>query len=216
MALRMKEFVKRYGERYSQELGINLKKESFKWFLASVLLGVRISEKIALNTYREFDKRDITMPKKILNAGWNKLVEVLDAGGYVRYDFKTADKLFEVAENLIKNYGTLEKLHSAAKDPADLERKLKSLGKGIGEITVNIFLREMRDIWDKAEPEVKGLALQAAKNLGIKDVKKYWKENLSKINFVCFETALLRLGKDFCRKGKCSICPVKYLCALES
>ena len=40
---------------YSEELGIYLKnandKELFKWFLASILLGARISETIAKNTY---------------------------------------------------------------------------------------------------------------------------------------------------------------------
>jgi len=28
-------------------------------------------------------------PEKILEAGWDKLVEVLDRGHYVRYDFST-------------------------------------------------------------------------------------------------------------------------------
>jgi len=43
-------------ESYSEELGINLKSRKsekiFKWFLASILYGARISETIAKNTYR--------------------------------------------------------------------------------------------------------------------------------------------------------------------
>ena len=47
--------LKRFGQTYSEELGINLKagksSEIFKWFLASILFGARISEAIAKNTY---------------------------------------------------------------------------------------------------------------------------------------------------------------------
>ena len=43
---------------YSEELGIALGKgtdtELFKWFLASILFGARISETIAENTYKAF------------------------------------------------------------------------------------------------------------------------------------------------------------------
>ena len=42
---------------YAEDLGINLKEQSgrFKWFLASILFGARISEKIAANTYKSFE-----------------------------------------------------------------------------------------------------------------------------------------------------------------
>jgi len=32
--------------------------------------------------------------------GWNKLVEVLDEGGYPRYDYKTADILLDITKKL--------------------------------------------------------------------------------------------------------------------
>ena len=208
----MRDFVKGYGKKYSKMLGIDLKNKPFKWFLASMLFGARITEKIAVNTYREFDSKKIVTPKKIVEAGWDRLVKILDKGGYVRYDFKTADKLLEVSENLIKNYGDLNNLHKKAINSKDLEDKLKKLGKGVGDITVGIFLREMKDVWEKARPEPRGLVLLAAKNLGIKDLEKYWKKNLSDFEFSEFETALMRLGKDFCRKKKCSFCPLKKMC----
>lgn len=112
---------------YSEELGINLssRKESevFKWFLASVLFGARISENIAKNTYRAFVKYDILTPKKILDAGWDELVNVLDEGGYVRYDFSTADKLLGICKTLLEKYGCLTNLHKKAENPRDLEKK---------------------------------------------------------------------------------------------
>ena len=46
------------GGRYATALGINLsgggEPEVFKWFLASILYGARISQDIAAQTYREF------------------------------------------------------------------------------------------------------------------------------------------------------------------
>jgi len=47
--------------------------------------------------------------------------------------------------NLIANYeGNLSLLHDQASSSSDLEKRLKELGKGIGDVTVSIFLRELR------------------------------------------------------------------------
>jgi endonuclease III len=215
--------VSKLGGRFASELGIDLRTAIgvFKWFLASVLFGARISEKIVINTYKEFEKMGITSPKKILDTGWDGLVRVLDTGGYARYDFKTATKLLAISESLIKNYdASLLNLYKMARDETDLENKLKALGKGIGNVTVNIFLRELRGIWEKANPEPQKLVLLGAKNLGllskedgIDKLKSIWEENQIKgRDFADFEVALLRLGKNFCRKKRCNICPVVHEC----
>ncbi len=145
------------GGKFSRELGISLaggrSAEIFKWFLASILFGARISEAIAVRTYSEFKREGLLDARRIVARGWDGLVAVLDAGGYVRYDFKTATKLLDVCGALVKNYhGDLNALHAAALDTADLEERLRALGKGIGDVTVNIFLRELRGVWSKAEP----------------------------------------------------------------
>jgi endonuclease III len=212
--------LKELGVKFSAALGINLKssksEEVFKWFLASILFGARISETIAVNTYKEFERRQLLSPDSILRAGWDKLVEILDAGGYVRYDFKTATKLLEIMKNLKVRYnGDLNLLHKKSKDSNDLEKNLQNLGKGIGEITANIFLRELRGIWKKAEPYPSDLVILASKKSGLisPDIKS--KEKILKLlkslwqrykirgrDFVDFEAALLRSGKDYYRKGK--------------
>ena len=76
---------------YSQELGIELSRRRdamyFRWFLARILLGGRISETITKNTYRAFIHHGLTTPRKILGAGWGFLVKsIMREGGYVRYD----------------------------------------------------------------------------------------------------------------------------------
>ena len=221
--------VQNLGERFSTSLGIDLSRanstEIFKWFLASILFGARISESIVVKTYKQFEEEEVLSCQKILDTGWDGLVRILDDGGYVRYDFKTATKLLEIMETVQKQYkGDLNQLHNEAKDSFDLEKRLKNLGKGIGDVTVNIFLRELRGTWRKANPYPGELVILAAKNLKLGSQTKSVKQILNELKsvwqkypvegktFIDFETALLRLGKDFCRKGKCEICVVKNFC----
>jgi len=214
--------IQQFGQKYSEILGINLKSEKkeevFKWFLASILFGAPITENAVIKTYKCLEKYKVLTPDKILETGWDGLVKILDEGSYTRYDFKTANKLLAVMNNLMKKYeGNLNLLHEYASDSLDLEKRLKGLGKGVGEVTVSIFLRELRGLWKKANPRPTPLVVLAARNLGIteeetpekalKDLKEIWKKNeISGKDFVNFETALLRLGKDFCRKKKCDTC----------
>ncbi len=134
---------------HSEELGINLKsgKESelFKWFLACLLFGKPIQQEVAKRTYLEFEKEELLAPQKILEAGWDKLVEVLDRGHYVRYDFSTATKLLEISKELKEGYGNLTNLLRSAKSEIDLEKKLQGF-KGIGPVTTRIFLRELKKL----------------------------------------------------------------------
>ncbi len=197
-----------FGQTYSEELGINLKSkkssEIFKWFLASILFGARISETIAKNTYRALVRHGWLTPQKIQKTSWEDLIHyVMGEGGYVRYDGKTSAKLHDVCGKLISDYNAnLNNLHEAAKDSADLERRLQEF-KGIGPTTTNIFLRELRGIWKKANPELSPFVLLAAKKLKIADPRKYWMRHKVKgYRFSNFEAALLRLGKDWFRKGK--------------
>jgi len=217
--------VEKLGGKYSEALGINLEsgreEEIFKWFLASILFGAPITETSVLKTYKCFEKYNVLTPKKILETGWDGLVRILDEGSYTRYDFKTADKLLEVMRNLLEKHGgKLTSLHEKALTPHELENMIKGLGKGVGDVTVSIFLRELRGIWDKAKPNPTSLVILAAKNLGLvnekssksflQQLEEFWTKNsIPNKSFVNFETALLRLGKNYCRKMKCTVCPLK-------
>ena len=185
---------------YSEELKIDLTqpKGRFQWFLASILFGARISEKIACRTYLALQKSGIDTHDKILSAGWDELVRLLDEGGYVRYDFSTATKLIDIMSSLKETYGTLEDLYQQSSDTADLDIRLREF-KGIGSVTAQIFLREMRGIWD-IHPEVSDKALKMAIWLGI-DLDEFSGESLSRA-----ETALIKLYLRYCRKKRCSTC----------
>jgi endonuclease III len=189
---------------YPQELGLEIEKpeDKFKWFLASILFSKRISSEIAKRTYRRFEAEGITTLEAIINAGWDKLVEILDAGGYVRYDFSTASNLLGIANELNQKYGSLENLYDQAKDSKDLEKKLTEF-KGIGPTTVSIFLRELKLVWEKANPPISPLAKEVAARLGLE------KEVLDDLSL---ESRLVKLNLEFCKRKRCSDCFVKEMC----
>jgi len=223
-----KKLIQALGGRFSASLGIDLASgysgEIFKWFLASILFGARIGEKIAANTYREFARKDVVTPQSVLDTGWDGLVEILDSGGYVRYDFKTATQLLEIMGTLQERYaGDLNLLHQQAIDERDLESRLMEF-KGIGPVTTNIFLRELRGVWEKADPLPSDLVILAARNLGLTtyagqtteeraqllfDLREAFPEPLI---FADFESALVRLGKEWCRKERHAHCPIREWC----
>jgi len=190
-----KELIKNFGVTFSSSLGIDLQEgreeEIFKWLLASVLFGKRISFQIAAKTYEQFKFSNVLTPKAIRNTGWDGLVKILDDGGYVRYDFSTASKLLALVEELQHKYGSLTHLHRQAKDSKDLESKIMEF-KGIGPVTTNIFLRELRTIWKKADPEPLDFVKNYAADLGI-DLRGFRRK--TKL-FVRLEAALIRSCKQ--------------------
>ena len=189
-------------QSYSKELGLDLSKaeDRFKWFLASILFAKRISAETAKETYLYFEQEDLTSPDAILEAGWDRLVEVLDSGGYTRYDFSTATNLLGIAKMLKEKYGDLERLHAESSSPTDLERRLQEF-KGVGPVGVNIFLRELRGIWEKAKPKPSPLAVATAQKIGLnlEDAERY-------------ESQLVRLNLEYCKKHRTSECPLKGNC----
>lgn len=190
-------------QSYSDELCLDLAKpeDRFKWFLASLLFAKRISAKTAKVTYLYFQQEKLTTPDAILHAGWERLVEVLDSGGYIRYDFSTATKLLRIMKTLKEKYGNLERIHAESSSPSDLEKRLQDF-KGIGPVGVNIFLRELRGIWEKAKSPPFPMAVLTAQRIGLdpEDIERY-------------ESQLVRLNLEFCKKHRHSECPLGNNCA---
>ncbi|MGQ9759467.1 MAG: hypothetical protein ACUVQ5_02700 [Candidatus Methanomethylicaceae archaeon] len=190
-------FVKEMGKPYSETLSIRLEegdRECFKWFLAAFLYAKPIREESATKTYKLFEEYGLSDPESILKAGWDRIVEVLDEGGYTRYDFSTADRLLEICRNLLERYnGSLKELHDRAKGRGDLEEMLRGLGNGIGPVTVSVFLRDMRMVWGKADPSPTPRVKEVMKELGIEDIEEFAKR--CGVNRVEAETALHRYSR---------------------
>ena len=179
---------------YSEELGLDLgsgrEQDLFLWFLASILFGQRISETIARNTYRSFVRHGLTSPQKIIAAGWEYLVNpVMREGGYVRYDESKSTKILRDCAMLLDLYGgSLKRMHDTARDTSDLEARLLAF-YGVGPVTMNIFLRELRPYWPKADPAPLPFPRPLARRLGV-DLGQY---DRKRIEFVRLEAGLIRL-----------------------
>jgi endonuclease III len=207
----LKELLKQYGRLYSEELGIDASKEPFKWLLASMLFGARISTSIAKKTYEEYEKAGLTSPEKLTSTDMKTLIEIHGRGGYARYDGITAEYVTGVARKLLADYdGKIENLDRVSRGSEDLEHRLEEF-RGIGPVTANIFLRELRGVWKNADPQPTDIEILAAKNLGIEASKKdtleklkeFWDKNAVKgYSFRNFEAALVRSGLELRRKNQ--------------
>ena len=135
---------------YAEELGIDLSSkqeaEYFKWFLACLLFGKPIQQEVAKRTYFEFVNDGLTNPDAIIQAGWDKLVEILDKGHYVRFAYSTATKLLDVCRALKEKYGTITNLLKQVQSIDELSSHLQEF-KGIGQKTAEIFLRDIRPVF---------------------------------------------------------------------
>lgn len=131
---------------FAKDLGIALESheetEYFKWFLACLLFGKPVQQEVAKRAFLELVDNGITSPEAIHDAGWDKLVSILDEGHYVRHDFSTATKLLDVSSTLIDGYGSFGRFLKQHPSPDELGAQLRGF-KGIGPKTVDIFLRDM-------------------------------------------------------------------------
>jgi endonuclease III len=140
---------------YSSELGLQpnrSERELFLWLLASLLLGKPIQQAVAKRGWEALMAHGVDNPEALLDAGWRGLVEILDEGHYVRYDESTADYLLDTARLLIARYGgSVDNVLASASDSAEARKRLLQF-KGIGPVTVRIFLRDV----DQASHLAKG------------------------------------------------------------
>jgi endonuclease III len=203
------------GRLFSDQLGIAVASlrpaELFKWFLASLLFGARISEKIAVRTFRAFQAHNLASVQAVAAANFGELLTVMAEGGYARYDNVTSRKVQEAALKLLAEYGgDLNQLHAAAAEAHDLVERLQAF-RGVGPVTASIFLRELRGLWPKADPPPDALAHLAANHLGIEDPRAFWQTNpMPGYDFRHFEVALTRLGRDYCRRHRCAQAPIPH------
>jgi hypothetical protein len=93
---------------------------------------------------------------------------------------------------LVDEYqGSLWRLHETARDKSDLEARLLTF-HGVGPVTINIFLRELRPFWPKADPSPLPVVLTVAASFGI-DLSRYRRTTLS---FVRIEAGLIRMRRE--------------------
>jgi hypothetical protein len=157
--------VETLGGRFSQEMGIDVDRGDpavEEWLLAATLFGTRISAAIAVRTYHVMAEAGVRRLLDVEGRSWNELVELLDRGGYARYDYRSATRLQNLAETLrgkgidVLRMGGLDETRAA----------LDAL-PGWGPVTVALFLRELRGVWPGVDPPLDDRAEQAACHVGL-------------------------------------------------
>lgn len=158
------------GGRYSTELGIDVDAgdaEVERWFLAATLFGARISARVAERTFSVLTGAGLVRIGQVRHVPSADLIGLLDAGGYARYDFRTANRLLALSELIGERYdGQAAVIGRRFGAYPGLSAALEAL-PGWGPVTIRLFLRELRGVWPGAEPPLDDRAAAAAAHLGL-------------------------------------------------
>ena len=95
------------GGRFSAELRIDVDAgdaEVERWFLAATLFGARISAGVAERAFAVLNEAGLIRIGQARHVSSEDLIELLDAGGYARYDFRTASRLQALSEIIDERY----------------------------------------------------------------------------------------------------------------
>jgi hypothetical protein len=196
--------LERHGRTYAAELGIHLAKGTplvlFRWLCASILLGARIGANQAMQAARALADQGWTTAQKMAGSTWEQRTRTLNWAGYARYDESTSRMLGDTAGMLLERYGgDLRRLRKAAGREPAREHELLKQCKGLGDVGVSIFCREVQLAWDELYPFADEHALEAAGRLGLESDAQALAKRVSKQEFPRLVAALIRtsLAKDF-------------------
>jgi hypothetical protein len=190
--------LERHGRTYADEAGIdvvrNSPKELFRLLCLALLLSARIRASVGMAASQALTRKRWTSPKAMAAAPWSERARVLNHAGYARYDERTATMLGDPSELLIERWGgDLRRLREEAGRRTGLERRLLKEFKGIGDVGVDIFFREVQEVWDELRSFVDRRALQAAARLRLGESPGDVAELVPDDRLPAFSAALVRV-----------------------
>ena len=164
--------LERHGQTFASELGVNATDNTpstlFRLLCFALLASTRISADIAMEAAQALGEQGWTTARKLLDADWQDRVDTLNRAGYARYDESTSTMLAETAERLIDEYGgDLRVLRRRAGRDPKAERRLLKEFKGLGDVGVDIFMREVQAAWEELYPFTDKLTLKASRKLDL-------------------------------------------------
>jgi hypothetical protein len=162
----------RHGRTFADELGIDVAKNTpaplFRLLCAAALMSARIRSQIAVDAARSLAKHGWRSPQKLAGSTWQQRVKALNEAGYTRYQERTATMLGELTDHLLDRYGgDLRRLRDEAGREPKAERTLLKEFKGLGDVGVDIFFREVQVAWNELAPFADKRALDAAGRLNL-------------------------------------------------
>ncbi|MET7594563.1 endonuclease [Streptomyces sp. NPDC004082] len=159
------------GRTYAEEAGITLRdtpRPLYRTLVLASLLSARIRASVAVATTRALYDAGLRDPRGMAESPRRRRIDALGAGGYRRYDERTATQLADGARLLTERWGgDLRRMRDEADgDLARLRTLLREL-PGIGPAGADIFLREVQRVWPGTAPYVDAKALSGARRLGL-------------------------------------------------
>ncbi|MFF1381227.1 endonuclease [Streptomyces sp. NPDC058308] len=167
----LRELLRTSGRTYAAEAGIRLAdtpQPLYRTLVLSSLLSARIRASVAVASARALYDAGMRGPRQMADATWQQRVDALGRGGYRRYDERTATQLGDGARLVAEEWhGDLRRVREEADgDEANLKRMLRRV-PGLGPTGVDIFLREVQDVWPEYRPRLDAKVLQGAERLGL-------------------------------------------------
>lgn len=188
----------RYGKTFCEELKIPVEKNTpsalFQLLCFSLMSSTRIGWQLALSAVRAVLDAGWKTPKAMARTTWRQRTNLLNRSGYARYDESTSRMLGDTSEILLDEYGgDLRKLRERAeRDPAAERRLLKEF-KGVGDVGVDIFFREVQAAWDEVFPFTDKRALKAAGRLKLGRDAEALARHVSRKDYTRFIAGLVRI-----------------------
>lgn len=197
---RARAVIERHGRTYASDAGITLRDAPaplYQLLVLAMTLSARISGEVAVAAARELFRAGYRTPRKMADAGWQERVDALGRGHYRRYDERTATMLGDGANLVIDRWrGDLRRLHrEAGGDVSALRSGLKAV-PGIGDVGVDIFLREAQAVWPDLRPFADARALRGAEAAGLPPDAGRLARLVPDEDFVRLVAGLVRLSLD--------------------
>lgn len=162
----------RWGRTFADEAGIRLGRGTpsplYRLSCLALLHSAPIGGNLAMRATVALADHGLRTPRQMLEVGWEERTRVLNRAGYARLDGRTSTMLEEGARLLLDRWhGDLRQLREEADRRPDRIRALLKELKGIGDVGVDIFFREVQGVWPEIAPFADRRALSAAAQLDL-------------------------------------------------
>lgn len=190
--------LERHGRTFTEEVGIdtgaNTPAPLFQTLCLALLFSARIRASIAVDAMRALLDAGWTTADHMVRASWEARVKTLNEAGYARFDEKTSTMLEDASNLLIERYGgDLRRLRREADETPGEERRLLKEIRGVGDVGVDIFFRDVQTAWEELRPFADRKSLEGARRLGLPEDAAALSKLVSERDFPRLVTALVRM-----------------------
>lgn len=162
----------RCGQTFADEAGIRLGRGTpsplYRLSCLALLHSAPIGGDLAMRATVALGDHGLRTPHRMLEVGWKERTRILNRAGYARVDERTSTMLEDGARLILDRWrGDLRRLRDEADRRPERIRALLEEVKGIGDVGLDIFFREVQRTWPELAPFADRRALAAAERLGL-------------------------------------------------